>query len=332
MNFKNLIVAVLAAGGLLFSACSNDIDLTAEFKETAVIYGLLNPLDTVHYIRIQKAFLGDGNALVMSQNPDSVYYPDILDVQLQRIKNGVNISSFSLSRFVGPQKEPGTFPVTPNILYKTNGETIFRDSEYKLIVTNTQSGSVFTAQTPIVDTMRIVRPAVNNFNTITFATTAPYKVEFAQANNARVYNLTVRFHYDEENIATAVITPKYIDWEFPNRLVTNPQNITAIEFPIYGEDFYKYVGQKLKVDPAVRRYAGNLDFFFIAGAEFLSNYITINQATTSILTSIPQYSNINGGTGVFSSRIKQASLDKPLSIPSKDLLITSPYTSALGFQ
>src|SRR5204862_7713213 len=74
--------------GFLFDSCSTDFSVEAPYKETMVIYGLLNP-DTmngkVQYIRISKAYLGEGNALIMAQERDSVNYADILDVNLERI-------------------------------------------------------------------------------------------------------------------------------------------------------------------------------------------------------------------------------------------------------
>ncbi len=332
MKLRLAAIYTLIAGSLFFSSCENDIELNAPYQEIGVIYGLINPADSVHYVRIQKAFLGEGNALVMAQQTDSIYYPDILDVQLIRIKNGTALDSFPLTRFIGDDKDYGVFPAGPNVLYKTNGETIFRDSEYKLKVKNTVSGKVFSATTPIVDSMRIQRPAINSIATIGWASQFPYKVEFATANNGKVYNLTIRFRYIEEIVANGTLTPKYIDWVFPNILVSNPQAITSIEKEINGEDFYKFVASKLKVDNSVVRYAGSMDFIFTAGEAFLANYISINQATTSVLTSIPEYTNVEGGTGIFSSRFILISPNKNMDAPSLNLLKTGPYTGNLGFQ
>ncbi len=332
MNMKLTAICGLIAGSMLFSACDNDIDLLAPYKEIGVVYGLINPKDTVQYVRIQRAFLGEGNALTMAQVPDSTYYGDVLDVQLIRIKNGTVLGSIPLTRFIAADKAEGVFPSSPNVLYKTNGETIFRDSDYKLQVKNNQTGYEFSATTPIVDSMRVQRPAVNSAATIGWASQFPYTVEFATAANGKVYNLTIRFRYTEEVIANGTLTQKSIDWVFPNILVSNPSQITTIEKEIEGEDFYKFVASKIKEDPSVERFAGSMDFIFTAGAEFLANYISINQATTSILTTIPQYSNVEGGTGIFSSRFIQVSPNKFMDAPSLDLLRTGPHTGNLNFQ
>src|SRR5687768_5241961 len=107
MNFTKSTLTLLAGISLLVSACDNEIELNAPYKEIGVIYGLINPAEDTVRVRIQKAFLGEGNANVIAQITDSVYHPDILDVQMQRIQNGAVVSSFPLTRYIGPDKEPG---------------------------------------------------------------------------------------------------------------------------------------------------------------------------------------------------------------------------------
>ena len=52
-------------------ACEEDFDITASYKDVTVVYGLLDLGDDTTYLRINKAFLGDGNALLMAQVEDS---------------------------------------------------------------------------------------------------------------------------------------------------------------------------------------------------------------------------------------------------------------------
>jgi hypothetical protein len=334
MNIRKSLLCLLLACTTFWSACDNEIELNAPYKEIGVIYGIIYAsTDTIHRIRIQKAFLGDGNANTMAQVPDSTYYPDILDVQLQRIQNGNVTSSIPLIRYVGPDKDDGIFPVAPNVLYRTNGEPIYRDSEYKLHVKNTVTGHEFYASTPIVDSSKITKPSRSPSSLISFSNPLyPYNVEFTSGRNAKVVHMTVRFHYGEEVIGSGVVEQKYIDWEFPDELIANPEVPEPVKIQIEGEEFYEFVGQKITANSNVVRYVGTLDFIFASGAEFLANYVSINEATTSILTSAPYYSNVVGGTGIFSSRYTQTVPNKQLDPPSKDLLLTSPYTSNLGFQ
>ena len=115
-------------------------------------------------------------------------------------------------------------------------------------------------------------------------------------------------------------------------LSSNPTFVETIRIPIEGEDFYKFLGENIPVNPSVFRTVSGLDFMFMSGAEFLANYVAISQSTTSVLTTAPYYSNVTGGTGIFSSRYIQVIPNKQLDAPSKSLLLTSPYTAALNFQ
>jgi len=59
---------------LFINSCKTDFDIIAPYKETTVVYGLLDPDTSVQYIKINKAFLGEGDALVMAQQMDSTNY------------------------------------------------------------------------------------------------------------------------------------------------------------------------------------------------------------------------------------------------------------------
>lgn len=323
----------------LFPGCENELDLVAPYKEIGVIYGLLNPSDTTHYVRIQKAFLGEGNALTMAQNPDSVYYPDILDVKLERVKNSAVIETIALTRFIGDPLEPGTFPSAPNILYRTNGESIYRDSEYRLKVVNTETGYTMESSTLVVDSTVISRPL--SFSTpINWAGPGPLTVEYTPGGGSYVSKLVITFHYVEYNTSTGVFSDRSVDWGFLEEDVSyiNPSDPNSgakiVNRDISGQDFYRFVGQAIPEDPDVIRYADSTscDFTVFTGAEALGKYVEINSATTSILTTIPEYTNIQNGRGIFSSRSISTLAGKLLNSNSKDSLKQGIYTSDLGFQ
>ena len=73
MTKYKYIILILALS-FVFSSCETDFDTIAEWKDITVVYGLLDQKNSVQYIKINKAFLGDGNALVYAQEPDSSNY------------------------------------------------------------------------------------------------------------------------------------------------------------------------------------------------------------------------------------------------------------------
>ena len=80
------LLAVFAISSLLMS-CSEKIDLVGDFTETAVIYGLLDHSDSLHYVKITRAFIGPGNALEIAQIPDSSYFNSV-EATVEEIENG----------------------------------------------------------------------------------------------------------------------------------------------------------------------------------------------------------------------------------------------------
>lgn len=328
-GMKNVLLSLLAGISLLTVSCDNTIELEAPYKETGVIYGLLNPADSIHYVRIQKAFLGKGNANTQAQVFDSTYYPDILDVRMLRIKNGAVISTFPLTRTVGPDKDPGLFPNSPNILYKSNGEEIFDDSEYRIIVTNTQTGYEFFGQTALVDPILVLRP--NPTDVINWANQNGVLVDYNPPQRGKINSLTIRFKYLEQDLGVGTAETKFIDWVFPYVFLTQPEQVSSVKDIIQGESFYKFVGQSLLPGNFLRQ-ALTMDFIFTSGGETFANYVNINSSASTLATTPPYYSNIIGGTGIFSSKVVKVVPNLQLHPDAKGLLITSPYTASLGFQ
>ena len=94
---KQFFLSILLFLSLIFiTSCSTKLDVNAEYKDITVVYGLLNQNDSIHYIKINKAFIGDDNAYYMAADPKlSNYNPADLDVYMEEWRNGQYITSFS---------------------------------------------------------------------------------------------------------------------------------------------------------------------------------------------------------------------------------------------
>src|SRR5688500_15096167 len=87
--------------GLGFNSCRNDLELNAPYKEIPSIYAVLNPRDAQHVIRINKVFLGEGDANQMAKVADSVNYPaGELTVTLKHYINDKEASQVTFSETV----------------------------------------------------------------------------------------------------------------------------------------------------------------------------------------------------------------------------------------
>lgn len=320
-----LLTALLLVSAFIFNGCKTDFEVVAPYKEIPVVYGLLNASDSLQYIRIQKAFLGEGNALNMAQNPDSIYYPDILLVKLDEYNsNGAFIRTINLIRDEAP-KEPGVFSSATHYLYRTQGEKIFTQYRYQLVITNTVTGKVYTSQTEVVDNLTVLKPTPfpAQINWLGF----PYAIEYSPFDEGYLYQLIIRFYYTERNVTTNETKLKYLDWKFPERTRNEPS-----AFTIGNSEFFIFVASQLDPDPAVKRHAVEFEFFFHVAGKSFSEYMQVNTPPTGVNQEIPLFSNINGGLGIFSSRNVKIVRDKYLHPTSEAELISGPITGNLGFE
>ncbi len=336
---KNPYLVLLAFFPLLFSHCSTDVDLIAPYQETTVVYGLLNPADSVQYIRVAKAFLGEGNALVMAGVNDSIYYPDsVITVVLQRWKNGILLDSTLLVRDETIQKETGIFSNQPNVLYRTvkdpvnHTDSIYKDCQYRIRIHNKYTGNEVTSTTGIVGDISVTIPSPNPAIKLSMTASVPSTVKWYTAVNGKVYNLVIRFFYEEKLLSPPnTFTVKSADWTFSNVEVPDPRISVLREIEYIGEDFYKNLAAKVQPDNTVERKPLFVNFVFTIGAEEFYSYYLVNQPSLTINQEIPQYTNINNGIGIFSSRNIYTLSGKQLDVESLDSLRNGRFTGGLSF-
>lgn len=355
--------SILLLGFLaLFSSCETDFEINAPWKDITIVYGLLNQNDSIHYIKINKVFLGEDNALNMALIRDSSEYGNISAV-IERWKNGTKIdieqgkSYYTLMDTTITNKDTILSNGDPAVFYAPN-QTVFyfvepnldEDSEYKLIITKT--GKVVTATTPIINKgvwcgTTDCNPSDNPNMKISFYIIGNNSygsliVKWKSVKDGRRYQLTMRFKYDEKNVDTGVITQKSLDWLFTtdSRVDYLKGNI-GISKEINGEEFYKFVASKLTpVSSSNNIERSNVTFDFIidvAGEEF-NTYMEVNEPSTGIVQEKPEYTNIKNDKGedeigIFSCRYYEIRGGKKLNAESEDWLQDpdSP-TAGLGFK
>src|ERR1044071_7961899 len=76
-NMKRFFLLGLTAL-IALTGCEKDFEVAAPYKDIMLVYGIIDPLDSAHYIRIQKAFLDENkSAIEMSKIPDSSYFSNL---------------------------------------------------------------------------------------------------------------------------------------------------------------------------------------------------------------------------------------------------------------
>lgn len=321
---------------LFFSSCETDVDVIAPYQEKMVVYGLLNQTDTIQLIKINKVFLGKGDALAMAQVPDSLNYnPDNLEVYLEEINPAGNvIRKIVLKDTLVPGGEPGIFSKEENMHFYTY-EKLDKANSYALTAKNKQSGYFVTSKTALIDLVAF-RLLGNEVSFKTDETTySDFRPSYTTGKNGRDYQLTIRFHYKEFVQGNDTVY-KFIDWSQPVYSASNLNGTDVRVETVKGEDFYKYLQTRKDVafsDNSVNRLPGNIELFVTAGGEELNIYSEISKpSSTVIYQERPFYTNIKNGLGIFSCRYESAHALRPLTFKSKLELANGQYTKDLNFQ
>lgn len=321
------ITGTLLILAVLLSSCSNDFDLTADWQDIPIVYGILSPVDTAHYIRVEKAFLDPKtSALALAREPDSLYYDDV-EVTLVHVNSG---DSYILQEVDGTlegyPREPGIFAEMPNILFKVKAETInlAAGDTYRIIVNRGENLPEVTAQTEIVRRPSIRRPLQGQNLTIDYQNFLVARWDEADAG---FYDVSLILNYREYPTGDpSMSVSKSLKWKFGKR-------VTGDEHQVQGINFYQFVGAMLEADPGIQRIFVDLNFIVQAAGEELEEFLTISQANTGITSvgEIPQYSNIEGGRGIFSSINQSTVTEVNLQPVSLDSLRNGIYTEDLNF-
>ena len=298
---KNLFLASFLSVVLFFAACETDFDVDADWEEITIVYGLLNQNDTNHYFRINKAFLG-GNALEVAKIEDSSSYRNALDVVLEGWDGDDLKQSFPFDTTTISNKDTGLWYNPYMVIYKGVG-ILDDDYEYRLKIKNTISGKEISSKTNIVKNFSITKP--NAGGKASFNRGYTSKLYWKNAVNALRYEPLIRFYYYEVPIGTTDTIPCYLDWPQGTQFADNSSGVGEVQIFVTGDAFYDNLDRKLDKDFVGHRLAGTVDYIVSAAGVEYDTYMNVNGPSTSLVQDRPEYTNIENGIGLLSSRYQK---------------------------
>ena len=326
-------ILLYASLGLVFWTCSTNIDLLDNWKETTVVYCLLDQTQPKQYVRVEKAFLGPNSAVSMAQHYDSIEYQHQLSVQLQQLHNGNVVNTWTLSPDTIQNKDNGFFYAPEEVLYSMNSPAFNLTDQYHLIVTNTQTNHTVDATTSLINGFTISNPTGPSINLIHYTSSTRIHILWNGTQNARLYQVGMTFYYNETDINNNTTLKATPEWMIGS-LTTDASTATdAQDLSFDPNDFYRYVASVVSAnDPnVVSRKDAYLLFTVYAGAEELATYMQVNAPSNSLVQEKPYYTNINNGLGLFSSRYSKSTPNLTLSGTTEDSLSMGQFTCHLRF-
>ena len=330
---KKLFLSLsLLASLVCFNACTTKVDLYADYKDIPVIYGLLNATADTNFIRINRAFSGSNdthiNANEVALIADSSNYPGKLKAYIVEYQSGYGNQylptgdTLMLDTMTKQNKEEGIFYSPSQKVYYTTEKEKFANNnghhKYKYRLFIFKDNDTISAETGLV--------AGEDFKIVTTSlhfeaepTDKSSKIKFTTADNAVFYDVKFIFTY-HESLNGGPMVDKQVSYSCGAKELSGLNTENGVYFFSYGNNvLFNLLESAIGGDtvynvnhPNVVRYFDKhpVQIKLSAGGDELYNYIQVN-SQAGFSQAIPDYTNVSGGYGVFSSRInlvKEASI------------------------
>jgi hypothetical protein len=300
--------------------------MIGDFKETAVVYGLLDQSDSVHYVKINRAFIGPGNSLEFAQIPDSNYF-ESADATISEFVNGSLVREWTLRDTLIENKETnGVFYAPQQKVYyfvtrrcQANGNqqlnstnpadplhSLNENATYKLHVSINGGQFEVDGETQLVKdiTSPSVDPVAFRYDYIENDGSYAFNALKVNCGNAHVLNTTLEITFAE--IQTGVDTTiKSFKWNLGESDVI-PGGSKSFTMP--GETFFNLIKSNCSSNPLIdKRKFVSIRALMTGGSEDLYNYTLINKPSNSLAQNKPTFTNLTVSegfrvVGLFSSR------------------------------
>ena len=309
---KFFLLLYLLLFAFLFS-CSTDIDLYADYKQVPIIYGVLDPTADTNFVKITRAFYVEGDAYQSADNPDSSNYSGKLDARLIEYCDGDSIREIILDTITLHNKEQGIFYAPDQKLYYTteplNWNNMNSCYSYQLKVVLPER--TLTTKTDIVGNRGFDNQSLAvNFSKEYFGM-VPRRFLFYPAIKASFYDVSMKFTFLEQRTPEDDSVPRSMTWNvgtfFESNLSSNMDG-DAFVFVYRPETFYdnleKFIGGDTSV-VGLKRYIEDypVEVTIAAGGEKLRQYIYENDPSYGFVGGNNEFTLIDDGYGVFSSRM-----------------------------
>lgn len=283
-------------------SCNNDLDLTAPAKDIPIVYGVFSKLENDHYVRIERAFIDDQiPAAELAVESDNFIYED-LTVQL--IRDGIAIDLERIDGTVeGFPRETGFFDNEPNVLYKLGGVGFAGGQTVTLSIDRGPGFDLVTASAQIVNNieLKIPNPFQGDKLDIRTDPDRPTSLVFDAADNAKIFDIFINFHYKEIG-SSGLVTEKEVVWNFVRNQDADGTGLQTSKNE--GLNFYNLLLQNIPVEPGTARRFTKFSVDIVGGGTAIRDYVSLTQANAGITSSqeIPNFSNLSEGLGIFSSK------------------------------
>lgn len=351
---KKLLFYFALPALLLASACSNDFEVTAPWKEIPVTYAILDANAPAQYIRVEKAFLDEQvSALRIAQIADSLYYPaGDISVFLEQLNGTTVVKSSQLTRVDGRDegivRDSGVFANQPNWLYKlstTGSDTLIEGAKYRLVIKRANGKPDITGTTTIPNAFRWAEPIATTLSSVVpklnFDTAGKVDVAWRTDENGVFFNVSLTMKYKETDPITGqtIGAPITLVWDMAKNVKRNDTPSTTTPPLNYKGSFespsiYEFLHDHIAPTNDRHRYFLELSFTVEGGGKEIERFLETISANSGITGAevIPLYSNMSEGYGLLTGKNKYTQGSIRMGTQTIERIMEHPLTKALNFR
>lgn len=332
-RFICVLSFVLVVFGI--QSCETDFDVIGEYEETTIVYGLLDQSESLHIIKVNKSFLGSGDATQYALIRDSSEYQNV-DGVVEEWVSGVKTREWLIKDTIMTDREDGAFFGPEYTAYYFVEPSLNPTAEYRLILDINEGAKEVTSSTNLIGTISFNSQTTNSsvigfYNGTQFS---DYPIKYYNSLNGKRFDVNLRINWLEVTGTDTVA--KSLDWFVGSKTVIDEYlsqaGIVDLQEDASGVNFYQFVANNLNPDPTIdKRIFKGINIMVSSASQDMYTYMIVNAPSNGLIQERPQFTNINNGIGIFSAKYNRVLPKKPLNYNSLKYLCTGPVTGDLGF-
>ena len=319
-------------------SCNVEFSPNAQWRDIPSVYCVIDPEEDTVWARVQRCYLGDDTLYNYSTIADSTNYPEgsirvkLLAWRGQRgthnslTSTGQLVDSWDMTYTEIPGKPDGNFASgSQPIYYCVPGRKLMKDTAcvFELLVMNQGGDTIARAVTTMVGILPSVRVMGDSVETVlvepnsarghAFGYRVPNKgeIKWNTLPRGRRYQPTLLFYYAKYGDTLSIpVKGSYV--------VNTNNDLTLSTKSITQERLLSYVKESLKNNTDTLRMVNLVGIMIDACNEDLHAYLNSQGGTGTSSQDYQQYSNIEGGVGVFGSRRTHIMVNVPCDSSGKD--------------
>ena len=290
---KFLTIVALAA--IILASCSTRVDLFCDNGDTTIVYSVLEVNADTNYFRITKSSLY--NEIMYNYNDIDVKFVGLFKDEAQPD----TIMLDTISKLVDGEM----------IMYYYTTKKLRIGQEYTLLIHRKADDVTVSSKTSTICNINFRKPTGKY---IDFKSIFRSRIEWVGSGasiapqiNASFFDVTTFFHYKELMPGATDTVERYMEWPMVSEQAHNLYNTTNFNYVTYYKPatfFDRLERDNYLVNNSpigVQRWLMPFEIRVTAYGEELYNYYIVNNSTSAI-QDIPNYTNIDNGIGLMSSR------------------------------